>query len=165
MNISNSVSYALSVSAVAAVLAGCSNGAPPSSFAPSGATQQSVTQAVSDAQARGSVTQYYLINLGVIGGKYSADRGINNRGWITGISTLRGSKSIHAVLWRAGRLTDLGTLGGPNSAFGGPVKNTRNELAGASQYPKPTRIWKTFATFRVYSTRRISARGFAGRTA
>ena len=134
MNISNSLCYAFGVSAAAvAILAGCSNGGSPSSFAPSGATQQSVTQAGADAQTRGSVTQYYLVNLGVFGGKYSAARGINNRGWITGASTIRGSKSSHAALWRAGRLTDLGTLGGPNSYFNGSVKNTRGVLAGVSQ--------------------------------
>ena len=69
MNISNSLCYAFGVSAAAvAILAGCSNGGSPSSFAPSGATQQSVTQAGADAQTRGSVTQYYLVNLGVFGG-------------------------------------------------------------------------------------------------
>ncbi|MFZ0030534.1 MAG: hypothetical protein WAK84_01505 [Candidatus Cybelea sp.] len=147
MNISNSVSYALGVLSAAAILGGCSNGESPPNFAPSGATQQSATQAVSNAQARGSVTQYYLINLGVIGGKYSADRGINNKGWITGFSTLRGSKSAHAVLWRAGRLTDLGTLGGLNSAFGGTVKNTRGELAGASQVSQTDPYLENFCSF------------------
>jgi probable HAF family extracellular repeat protein len=133
MNISNSVCYVLGVSAAAAVLAGCSNSGSPSSFAPSGTAQQSVTEAGPDAHAQGGLTQYYLINLGVIGGKYSSARGINNRGWITGASTIRGSKSSHAALWRASRLTDLGTLGGPNSYFNFPVKNTRGEVAGVSQ--------------------------------
>ena len=55
MNISNSVSYALGVSAAAAVLGGCSNGGSASSFAPSGATQQSVTQAGSNAQLEGAL--------------------------------------------------------------------------------------------------------------
>ncbi|MGB8909750.1 MAG: hypothetical protein WCC84_13490 [Candidatus Cybelea sp.] len=133
MNISNSVSYALSISAAAAVLAGCGNGGPASSFAPSSTAQQSVTQARPDARAQGGLNQYYLVDLGVIGGKYSGARGINDRGWITGFSTLRGNKSIHAALWRAGQLTDLGTLGGPNSVVGYPVKNTRGEVAGLSQ--------------------------------
>jgi probable HAF family extracellular repeat protein len=133
MNISNSLCYAVRVAAVATVLAGCSNSGSPSSFAPSEMSQPNVTQARPGAQARGSVTHYYLVTLGGLGGKYSAARGINNRGWIAGASTLRGSKSAHAALWRAGRLTDLGTLGGPDSAFLGSVKNTRGELAGFSQ--------------------------------
>jgi len=133
MNISNSLCYAVRVAAVATVLAGCSNSGSPSSFAPSEMSQPNVTQARPGAQVRGSVTHYYLVTLGGLGGKYSAARGINNRGWIAGASTLRGSKSAHAALWRAGRLTDLGTLGGPDSAFLGSVKNTRGELAGFSQ--------------------------------
>jgi probable HAF family extracellular repeat protein len=133
MNISNSFSYILGISAAAAVLAGCSNGGSPSSLAPSGTAQQSVTQSGGAALAQGDLAQYYLVNLGVIGGKYSSARGINNRGWVTGASTLKGSKSSHAALWRAGRLTDLGTLGGPNSYFNGTVKNTRGEVAGVSQ--------------------------------
>lgn len=144
MNISNSLCYALGVSATMAVLAGCSNGGSPSSFAPSGATQQSVTQAGADAQTRGSVTEYYLVNLGVFGGKYSAARGINNRGWITGASTLRGSKSSHAALWRDARLTDLGTLGGPNSYFNGSVKNNHGVLAGVSQVSQTDSLSRRF---------------------
>jgi probable HAF family extracellular repeat protein len=98
--------------------------------------QRSTTQTGVNARAQWSLTQYYLVNLGVIGGKYSAARGINNLGWITGASSLKGSKSSHAALWRAGRLTDLGTLGGPNSYFNDTVKNTRGELAGVSQVSK-----------------------------
>ena len=133
MKVSNPFSYVLGASAAAAIFAGCSNGGSPSSFAPPGIAQQGVTQALPDARAQRGLTQYYLVNLGVIGGKYSAARGINNQGWITGASTLKGSKSSHAALWRAGRLTDLGTLGGPNSYFSFSVKNTRGEVAGVSQ--------------------------------
>jgi len=41
---------------------------------------------------------------------------INNRSWVAGYSNLAGNQSRHAALWRDGALTDLGTLGGPNSA-------------------------------------------------
>jgi probable HAF family extracellular repeat protein len=41
--------------------------------------------------------------------------GINNRTWLAGYSNLAGDQSRHATLWRNGALTDLGTLGGPNS--------------------------------------------------
>lgn len=132
MNISSLVRYALGVS-TAVALAGCGNGGLASSFAPAGAMQQRVSQTATNAQAQGGLVNYYLVNLAVIGGKYSAARGINNRGWITGASTIKGSKSSHAALWRAGRLTDLGTLGGPNSYFNGAVKNTHGVLAGVSQ--------------------------------
>ena len=92
MNISNLLCYAFGVSAAAvAILAGCSNGGSPSSFAPSGATQQSVTQAGADAQTRGSVTQYYLVDLGIRRKLLCRPR-ITNRGWISGASSLPGSK-------------------------------------------------------------------------
>lgn len=133
MNASNPIAYALSLSAAAAILGGCNDAGSTSSFGPPGRVQQSVIRARSDSHAQRGLTQYYLINLGVIGGKYSSARGINDKGWITGASTLRGSKSSHAALWRAGRLTDLGTLGGPNSYFNDAVKNIHGELAGVSQ--------------------------------
>jgi probable HAF family extracellular repeat protein len=42
--------------------------------------------------------------------------GISDRGWVTGSANLPGDTITHAVLWRRGRITDLGTLGGDNSA-------------------------------------------------
>ena len=165
MNISNSVRYAARVAAVATVLAGCSNSGSPSSFAPSEMSQPNVTQARPGAQTQAALTQYSLFKLRGLGGKYSAARGVNNRGWITGASTLRGSKSAHAALWRAGRLTDLGTLGGPDSAFLGSVKNTRGELADLSQVQQTDPYLENFCNEPSISTRPVSARGFAGRTA
>ena len=89
MNISNSLCYAVRVAAVATVLAGCSNSGSPSSFAPSEMSQPNVTQARPGAQARGSVTHYYLVTLGGLGGKYSAARGINQRSKSIRYSSMR----------------------------------------------------------------------------
>ena len=51
--------------------------------------------------------------------------GVNDRGWVVGDANYpRGWMSYppntteHATLWRDGQITDLGTLGGPNSSIG-----------------------------------------------
>jgi probable HAF family extracellular repeat protein len=55
--------------------------------------------------------------------------GINDRGWIVGDANYPGTWRVggnsygpntteHATVWRDGQITDLGTLGGPNSSIG-----------------------------------------------
>jgi probable HAF family extracellular repeat protein len=73
-----------------------------------------------------------VINLGnPLGGTASAAQGLNKRGWADGDSSLTGDTTEHAVLWRNGKLTDLGTLGGLNSS-GGPVTDS-GLIAGWAQ--------------------------------
>ncbi len=43
---------------------------------------------------------------------------------------------MHAALWRGGHVTDLGTLGGPNSAVEWPVSNNRGFISGISETSK-----------------------------
>jgi len=50
-----------------------------------------------------------------------------------GTSFLSGNTIMHAALWRAGTVTDLGTLGGPNSAVEWPVENDRGYVSGISE--------------------------------
>lgn len=59
---------------------------------------------------------YRVVELPSLGGSVSSATGINDRGWVTGSSTLAGDLVTRAALWRDGRVTDLGTLGGDNSA-------------------------------------------------
>src|SRR5688572_13177426 len=84
------------------------------------------------AQAR-----YSIEILPSLGGTSSAGNSINNRTWVTGRSNLPGNQSRHATLWRDGVLTDLGTLGGPNSAVIWPVKNQRGIVSGITQTAEP----------------------------
>ena len=84
------------------------------------------------AQAR-----YTLHNLPTLGGTSSTGNSINNRGWVTGRSNLAGNQSRHATLWRGDALTDLGTLGGPNSAVIWPVKNLQGIVSGIAQTGEP----------------------------
>jgi probable HAF family extracellular repeat protein len=50
--------------------------------------------------------------------------GINNRGQMVGISSLRGNMTVHAVLWENGRITDLGTLPGDHFSTADNISDT-----------------------------------------
>lgn len=82
-------------------------------------------------------TQYELHNLASLTGTSSSGNSINNRGWVTGRSNLVGNTTRHATLWRGNGLTDLGTLGGPNSAVIWPVKNLQGIVSGIAQTAEP----------------------------
>ena len=66
----------------------------------------------------------HMLDIGSLGGTLSVlgvvccgngTPGLNNRGQISGTSTLAGDKVQHAFFWERGVLRDLGTLGGANS--------------------------------------------------
>jgi len=89
------------------------------------------------AQPRSGDTPYHVINLQSLGGTSSVGYSVNTRGWVAGRSNLPGNQSRHATLWRNGALTDLGTLGGANSAVLWPVKNLRGIVTGIAQTAEP----------------------------
>lgn len=76
---------------------------------------------------------YTLTELPALGGTVGAADSINDKGWIAGYANLAGDRTEHAVLWINGTVTDLGTLGGPNSSVGFPAKNSEGALVGFSQ--------------------------------
>ena len=78
-------------------------------------------------------TRYIVKSLRTLGGTAGVGEAINNRGWISGAANLPGDSTEHAAIWRNDRITDLGTLGGPNSRVVGGVKNTRGVVAGGSE--------------------------------
>ena len=83
-------------------------------------------------QASGRPVLYTVVDLGTLGGSGATASTINDRGWVVGGSNLSGDQSGHGFLWRDGAMTDLGTLGGPNSyAFAG--KNNRGLITGAAE--------------------------------
>ena len=96
------------------------------------------------AQDSGPV-RYTVMQLPSLGGASSAGFSINDRGWVAGRSNLAGNQSRHATLWRNGALTDLGTLGGPNSAVLWPVKNLRGVVTGIAQSNEPDPLNETWS--------------------
>lgn len=76
---------------------------------------------------------YHLTELPTLGGTVGSAESINDKGLIAGFANVASDRTEHAVLWINGAVTDLGTLGGPNSAVGFTAKNTEGTLVGFSQ--------------------------------
>ncbi len=102
------------------------------------------------AQAR-ATPQYQVSNLPSLGGTSSGGNSINNQTWVAGYSRLTGDQSRHATLWRSGLLSDLGTLGGPNSSVTWNVKNTQGIIVGISQTADPEPLGEWWSSFAFYS--------------
>ncbi len=82
--------------------------------------------------------RYTITDLGTLGGTFSDVGGVNNQGAVSGFSTLPGDMVTHAFLWQRGQMTDLGTLGGPDSrAPEASPPNDRSEVAGFSDTSNP----------------------------
>src|SRR5579864_6205464 len=90
-------------------------------------------QLAAQEQKKGPLPRYAITDVGTLGGTFSEAVGISNRGSVSGDSTLPGDSVIHGFFWEKGVITDLGTLGGPNSYA--PEEwspNNRGEVAGFS---------------------------------
>lgn len=96
------------------------------------AAAASIARASSDD---GRLPRYRVVDLGTLGGTLSLAMGINDRGWVDGFANLAGDVDQHSFLWRAGSMTDLGTLGGPNSGVGfwGAAPNEQGAIAGGGE--------------------------------
>jgi probable HAF family extracellular repeat protein len=98
-------------------------------------------QLAAQEQQRAPVKQpfqrYAVTDLGTLGGTFSFGVGINNEGWVAGLSTLPGDLNQHAFVWRNGKITDLGTLGGPNSAPSFSPFSERGDLGGEAETSTP----------------------------
>jgi probable HAF family extracellular repeat protein len=77
--------------------------------------------------------RYVVKDLGTLGGAASVAEGISDRGWVVGSANLVGDQNGHAYLWRDGVMTDLGTLGGPNSQEQWPVNDNRGLIVGTAE--------------------------------
>src|SRR6266568_7653267 len=96
-------------------------------------------------------TQYNVSTLPAFGGTSSGGNSINDQSWAAGYSRLP-NRNRHATLWRNGVLSDLGTLGGPNSSVTWNVKNTAGIIVGISQTADPQILGESWSSAAFYST-------------
>src|SRR5262249_29583644 len=73
-------------------------------------------------------TRYTITDVGTLGGTFGFARGMNNKGWVTGVSAPPGDTAFHGFLWRNGQILDFGTLGGCCSIANRP--NESGAIAG-----------------------------------
>jgi probable HAF family extracellular repeat protein len=95
--------------------------------------------------------QYQVSTLPDFGGTSSGGNSINDQSWVAGYSR-RPDRNRHATLWRNGVLSDLGTLGGPNSSVTWNVKNTAGIIVGISQTADPQLLGESWSSAAFYST-------------
>jgi probable HAF family extracellular repeat protein len=112
--------------------------------------------ALTPAQAQGpqaikAKTQYQVSNLPDFGGTSSGGNSINDQSWAAGYSRQL-DRNRHATLWRNSLLTDLDTLGGPNSSVTWNVKNTQGIIVGISQTADPEPLGESWSSAFFYST-------------
>jgi probable HAF family extracellular repeat protein len=77
------------------------------------------------AETQSQLPHYTVVDLGTLGGTFSGaeDDAPNQAGQVDGYSTLPGESVLHAFLWGRRGMSDLGTLGGPNSMAVWPLNN------------------------------------------
>jgi probable HAF family extracellular repeat protein len=120
------------LTAAASILAACG----------SESSQRAFNPAITGASHLGA--RYDLIPLPTLGGKNGFAYGINDRGRVVGDANLPNSKVSHATTWVGGKVRDLGTLGGRQSAINWPVKADNGEVAGVSQIARKDPLREKF---------------------
>lgn len=95
-----------------------------------------ITACIASGQKGAPSERYIIVDVGTLGGTFSAAHGLNDRGWAAGIGTLPGDASVRAFERRNGRLIDLGTLGGPNSDVGFTPFENDGVIAGDAEVPE-----------------------------
>src|SRR6184192_3110954 len=106
--------------------------------------------AQAQAPTKAKKAQYNVSNLASLGGTSSGGNSINDLSWVAGYSRLP-NRNRHATLWRNGLLTDLGTLGGPNSSVTWNVKNTAGIVVGISQTADPEPLGESWSSSAFYT--------------
>jgi probable HAF family extracellular repeat protein len=90
-----------------------------------------LAMSTAEATAATGLPRYAVTALPTLGGNFSSAGSINDTGWIVGDANLSGNSHEHATLWRNGVITDLGTLGGPDSF--GIAANSAGLIGGTAQ--------------------------------
>jgi probable HAF family extracellular repeat protein len=89
------------------------------------------------SQAEPAHSNYTIVDLGTLGGNCSFAFGIDESGKVDGFSNPPGQDcfsggTVHAFVWQNGVMTDLGTLGGPNS-LAAPGPSERGVAVGLAE--------------------------------
>ena len=101
----------------------------------------------SPARLEAQPSGYDVVDPGTLGGTFAWGNAINNEGSAAGFSTLPSDQSTHAFLWQRGVMTDLGTLGGPNSGTSYSPFSDRGEIGGAAETSTPDPNGEDFCFF------------------
>jgi len=102
-------------------------------------------------EATEAKTHYQVSELLSLGGTSNGGNSINDLTWVSGYARLP-DRNRHAALWRKSLLTDLDTLGGPNSSVTWGVKNTQGIIVGISQTADPEPLGEAWSSAFFYST-------------
>ena len=96
-------------------------------------------------------TQYQVSDLPGLAGTSNGGNSINDQTWVAGYARLP-NRDRHAALWRNNSLTDLFTLGGPNSSVTWNVKSTAGIIVGISQTADLEPLGESWSSAAFYST-------------
>src|SRR5881396_530924 len=96
-------------------------------------------------------TQHNVSTLPAFSGTSSGGNSINDQTWVSGYAR-QPNRNRHATLWRNSVLTDLFTLGGPNSSVTWNVKNTAGIIVGISQTAMAEPLGESWSSAAFYST-------------
>ena len=128
----------LSAISIGALLAACGGGGSTSLQVPPVPGVQAPPRSLAARAQKNKQPRYTITDLGTLGGTFSAGNGLNNSASVAGASTLLGDHSLHAFLWEKGAMSDLGTLGGPNSNTSEfRVLNASDVVTGFSETTAP----------------------------
>lgn len=132
--------HRLLATTLVALLAACGGGGGTGVAPSQPAVPQSSSQSTQSTawQFTGGPPHYRIVALASLGGSVAAGISDNDEGWISGFSLLSDNATVHAALWYPGPMaaTDLGTLGGSNSAVEWPNK-TFGQVVGIAQTATP----------------------------
>jgi len=91
-------------------------------------------------------THYIVIDLGTLGGSFALAGGLNDWGSVTGFSYLTDDAAVHGFFWRNGVMTEILTLGGPDSEVDFP-SNDWNQVVGHSDTSTPDPLGEDYCGF------------------
>ena len=114
----------------------------------------SVGDRLAGAPPKDETVRYTVVRLDTLGGTAGGGISINDPGWVTGFVDPGRQPAAHATLWRKGETIDLGTLGGPNSAVGWPVKNNDGDIVGIAETDEVDPLGETFSCVPFFGTPR-----------